>query len=65
MDTRDSAIATPPAPHAIEALIEGWWADHFPGSPVAQVTQVWNHAFAAKEELKRRLKQFTNETARR
>ena len=49
--------ATPPAPHAIETLIERWWADHFPGSPVAQVTRVWNHAFAAKEELKRRLKE--------
>ena len=36
-------------------IIERWWADHFPGSPVAQVTSAWNHAFAAKEELKRRL----------
>ncbi len=36
-------------------IVERWWADHFPGSPVAQVTQAWNHAFAAKEELKRRL----------
>jgi len=53
MDTDDSPIATP---HAIDALIERWWADHFPGSPVAQVTQAWNHALAAKEELKRRLK---------
>jgi hypothetical protein len=53
--------ATPPAPHAIEKLIERWWADHFPGSPVAQVTQAWNHAFAAKEELKRRLRNFTDE----
>jgi hypothetical protein len=52
----------PPALHAIEALVERWWADHFPGSPVAQVTRAWNHAFAAKEELKRRLKDFTSET---
>ena len=36
-------------------IVETWWADHFPGSPLAQVTQAWNHAFAAKEELKRRL----------
>ncbi len=36
-------------------LVERWWDDHFPGSPVAQVTPAWNHAFAAKEELKRRL----------
>jgi hypothetical protein len=40
---------------SLEDIVECWWADHFPGSPVAQVTQAWNHAFAAKEELKRRL----------
>jgi hypothetical protein len=43
----------PPADHS--ALIERWWNDHFPGSPVAAITAAWNHAFAAKEELKRRL----------
>ena len=42
-------------PAALGELVERWWEDHFPGSPVAQVTQAWNHAFAAKEELKRRL----------
>jgi hypothetical protein len=42
-------------PHRAEDIVEGWWEDHFPGSPVAQVTAAWNHAFAAKEELKRRL----------
>ena len=26
-------------------------------SPVARVTEIWNHSFAAKEELKRRLKE--------
>jgi hypothetical protein len=36
-------------------IVERWWADHFPGSPVARMTPAWNHAFAAKEELKRRL----------
>ena len=45
--------AAPPATH--DALVERWWDDHFPGSPVAGVTAAWNHAFAAKEELKRRL----------
>jgi hypothetical protein len=40
---------------ATDALVERWWADHFPGSPVAASTAAWNHAFAAKEELKRRL----------
>jgi hypothetical protein len=42
-------------PHPHDALIERWWDDHFPGSPVASLTGAWNHAFAAKEELKRRL----------
>ena len=46
--------APPPPPTNHDALIERWWNDHFPGSPVAAVTAAWNHAFAAKEELKRR-----------
>ena len=57
----DVAEPLPDAPAASESLedtIEHWWADHFPGSPVAQVTAAWNHAFAAKEELKRRLTNF-------
>ena len=53
------ALAPEPLPdrHANDhgALVERWWNDHFPGSPVAQLTAAWNHAFAAKEELKRRL----------
>ena len=39
----------------IAGIVERWWADHFPGSPLARITEAWNHAFAAKEELKRRL----------
>jgi hypothetical protein len=59
-ETTDSGVAGPscgaPTEHeSIEDLVECWWEDHFPGSPVAQVTQAWNHAFVAKEELKRRL----------
>lgn len=43
-------------PHqGIEALIERWWEDHFPGSAVARDTQAWNIAHAAKETLKRLL----------
>jgi len=53
-------VAGPPpngtaAPGSLADIVERWWADHFPGSPVAQVTLAWNHAFAAKEDLKRRL----------
>lgn len=48
-----SGVAAVPQP--TDEIVESWWADHFPGSPVAQLTPAWNHAFAAKEELKRRL----------
>ncbi|HYM73585.1 MAG TPA: hypothetical protein VET89_11430 [Stellaceae bacterium] len=59
-DTALPEAATPapvpePPPDRLAAFVERWWNDHFPGSPVAQLTAAWNHAFAAKEELKRRL----------
>ena len=50
-------------PRPIDMLIEFWWADHFPGSPVAQLTPAWNHALAAKEDLKRRLASFAGGVA--
>ena len=57
--SRKAALApTPvpePSPTPHDALVERWWNDHFPGSPVAALTAAWNHAFAAKEDLKRRL----------
>lgn len=48
----------PAAPVAAptDALVDQWWNDHFPGSAIAQVTAAWNVAFAAKEDLKQRLK---------
>ena len=49
------ALAPEPPPAGHDALVERWWNDHFLGSPVAASTAAWNHAFAAKEELKRRL----------
>ena len=48
----------------LEALVERWWEEHFPGSPVARATEAWNHALAAKTELVRRLQEFTSEAAR-
>ena len=54
-DASSKAAARPPALPDHDALVERWWADHFPGSPVAATTAAWNHAFAAKEDLKRRL----------
>ena len=53
MEETETVPAT--SPPSLEHLVESWWADHFPGSPVARVTAAWNHAFASKEELKRRL----------
>lgn len=50
-------------PQPIDMLIELWWADHFPGSPVAQLTAAWNRAVTAKEDLKRRLASFTGGVA--
>jgi hypothetical protein len=50
-------------PEPIDMLVERWWADHFPGSPVAQLTSAWNHALAAKEDLKRRLASFAGGAA--
>ena len=57
MDDTSAPPENRPAPHPLDAIVEGWWNEHFPGSPVARVTEIWNHAFAAKEELKRRLKE--------
>jgi len=54
-ETAAPGAAAAPPPAVIDELVERWWEDHFPGSPVAQVTQAWNHALAAKNELKRRL----------
>jgi hypothetical protein len=56
-------LAASAVPQPIAMLIELWWADHFPGSPVAQLTSAWNHALAAKEDLKRRLASFAGGVA--
>jgi len=55
------AVATTPIASgsrvaSINQLIERWWQDNFPGSPVARDTQAWNVAYTAKETLKRLLK---------
>jgi hypothetical protein len=34
MDNDDPNLAPPRASNPTEALVERWWADHFPGSPV-------------------------------
>ena len=60
---RSGNAAGSAVPRPIEMLIELWWADHFPGSPVAQLTAAWNRAVRAKEDLKRRLASFTGGVA--
>lgn len=65
-DSASSKAAMPvPAPSPLpghhDALVERWWNDHFPGSPVAALTAAWNHAYAAKEDLKRRLASLKEE----
>jgi hypothetical protein len=49
------APATQYADDLLDAAIERWWSDHFPGSAVARDTAAWNVAHAAKEALKRLL----------
>jgi hypothetical protein len=56
-ETAAAKDGAPAPPHPLDTVVERWWDDHFPGSAVARVTAAWNHAFAAKEELKRRLKE--------
>lgn len=44
-----------PVDRAIE-IIDRWWDDHMPGSPLAVATDAYNHVHGAVEELKRRLR---------
>jgi hypothetical protein len=58
-DTEVPAALHPPVSEhgaGLEALIDKWWADHFPGSVVARYTECWNYAHSAKEALKALLK---------
>jgi hypothetical protein len=55
-DTEAVAAEAAVAPDPVEALVERWWADHFPGSVLGQHTEIWNYVFGAVGELKRRLK---------
>ena len=51
----DEANRAAPPLARFDALVERWFADHFPGSAVAQDTRAWNVAHAALQDLKRRL----------
>ena len=61
MDKTETGDASCDTASEIEALVEHWWEEHFPGSPIARVTEAWNHALAAKTELQRRLKELAGD----
>jgi hypothetical protein len=60
-DTKDDKRASPTSRkqaetiQAMEQMFDEWWSSHFHGSPVARDTEVYNHTYAAVQELKRRL----------
>lgn len=59
MKKEDSAPAETPEPteSRVNAIIDRWFLDHFPNSPVARDTDAWNHTVAAKDDLKRRIQE--------
>ena len=42
----------------LETIVEHWFFELFHGSVVARSTELWNHVYGAKDELKRRLASF-------
>jgi hypothetical protein len=52
-----SADTVSAGPAATDIIVERWFSDWMHGSVIATVTSHFNHAFAAKEDLKRRLAQ--------
>ncbi len=58
MPTEESeAPALAPSSRAsrLDALIDAWFVERFHGAPAMRDTEAFNHAQAAKEDLKRRL----------
>jgi hypothetical protein len=47
--------AQPSRVSRLDALIDAWFVDCFHGAPAMRDTDAFNHARAAKEDLKRRL----------
>lgn len=39
-----------------DEIVEKWWMDFIHNSPVSRDTEVWNHLYQAKNELKKRLR---------
>lgn len=49
------ALAPPSNASRLAALIDSWFVERFHGAPAMRDTEAFNHAQAAKEDLKRRL----------
>jgi hypothetical protein len=56
IEESDAPAATPPLNTSrLDALIDAWFIERFHGAPAMRDTEAFNHAQAAKEDLKRRL----------
>lgn len=53
-ETAEDVIEAPKAGKHDE-LVDQWFAEHFPNSPVARDTDAYNHAQKARDDLKKRL----------
>jgi hypothetical protein len=47
--------AKAPAPLDTDAVVEAWFKEFFPNSPVSRDTEAWNLLLRAKDILKQRL----------
>lgn len=45
--------------HYSTEVVDQWFSEFIPNSPVSATVASWNHVYAAKEELKRRLAKET------
>ena len=56
IEESDEPAAAPPLNTSrLAALIDAWFVERFHGAPAMRDTEAFNHAQAAKEDLKRRL----------
>jgi hypothetical protein len=53
---KPAAVATPVDRAKVIEIMEKWWQDTMPGSPLGRVTDAYNHVFAEFENLKDRIR---------
>jgi hypothetical protein len=56
--TLEPGVKAEIAPDRFDAIIEAWFARHFHNSPVSRDTELFNHVHAAKEDLKKVMKEI-------